>query len=297
MNSLVDIRLETRIIASYYHTPSEIAQEIFLTVLRAGHLHAGPQYRVERRICAGHDLLFCLKGGGFVMTGGHAYSVGPGQMGWLNGHYPHAHWANPAGPWELLWARIDGHILERLWGDLDVKRLPVFDFAEPQRIAAGFRRIFRTINNNPPAMEAHMNADIANIIACVCETRQIHRMAPTPGAPRGLQTIIDDLNLYFYRQWRVEDLAEIAGMSVPNLFRYFRQITGATPISFLRRIRINQAKRRLVEGTDSIKEVAEQVGYADPFYFSRDFKRHTGMSPSDFRQHEIGESAEESITD
>jgi AraC-like DNA-binding protein len=135
------------------------------------------------------------------------------------------------------------------------------------------------VSSRPPDVRTRLN-----------QAQLDSRLAPAPGATGALQKTIDDLNLYFYRSWRVEDLAEIADMSVPNFFRCFRRVTGSTPINFLRRVRINQAKRRLIESTDSIKEVAEQVGYSDQFYFSRDFKHHTGMSPSDFRKHEIGKA-------
>jgi AraC-like DNA-binding protein len=54
----------------------------------------------------------------------------------------------------------------------------------------------------------------------------------------------------------------------------------------LRRERINQAKKRLIETDDSIAEIAEQTGYYDQFYFSRDFKRMTTVTPSGYRQRE-----------
>ena len=284
----IGIGIGTRIIESYYHTPSETARSIFLTALRAGHLQAGSEYRIERRICVGHDLLLCLKGRGFVQIFGCVHPVLPGELAWLNGHHPHAHWADPTDPWELLWARIEGHILQQIFSDLEVQRTPVFEFADPKGVTRIFRRILRTMNSNSPAMEARVNADASCLISSLFETRQHNRLIPNLGANGALQTTVDKLNLYFYRPWRIEELAHTAGMSVPNFFRSFRRMTGSTPINYLRRIRINQAKRRLIESTDSIKEIAEQVGYSDQFYFSRDFKHHTGMSPSDFRTHELG---------
>ena len=76
----------------------------------------------------------------------------------------------------------------------------------------------------------------------------------------------------------------LTSLSVPHFSRRFRQVFHAAPIDWLRRERITHAKRRLLESGDSIKEVAEQVGYHDAFYFSREFKRYTGSSPSDCRR-------------
>ncbi len=75
-------------------------------------------------------------------------------------------------------------------------------------------------------------------------------------------------------------------MSVTNFFRHFKAATGTSPIDWLRRERINQAKRHLLETDGSMAEIARQTGYYDQFYFSRDFKRMTGVSPSAYRQRE-----------
>ena len=59
------------------------------------------------------------------------------------------------------------------------------------------------------------------------------------------------------------------------------------PIDWLRRERVNQAKRRLTESSDAIEEIATQVGYNDRFFFSRDFNKLTGYSPREFRRREV----------
>jgi AraC-like DNA-binding protein len=75
-------------------------------------------------------------------------------------------------------------------------------------------------------------------------------------------------------------------MSESHFSRLFKSCIGTSPIDWLRRERINQAKHRLIESEDPIKEVARQVGYSDQFFFSKDFKRMTRMTPTQFRQQE-----------
>ena len=90
-----------------------------------------------------------------------------------------------------------------------------------------------------------------------------------------------------FRPWRVEELAVLAGSSVSHFFRRFRKATGATPLDWLRRERISEAKRRLSQSRDPIRVIAEDLGYGDQFYFSRDFKKLVGLSPRHYRQQEI----------
>ena len=92
--------------------------------------------------------------------------------------------------------------------------------------------------------------------------------------------------LSYFQPHRVAQLAGIAGMSASHFSRVFKAAFGTSPIDWLRRERINQAKRRLAETGDDIKQIAEQVGYGDRFYFSKDFKNLTGLTPREFRRRE-----------
>jgi AraC-like DNA-binding protein len=282
-----------RIFESQYHTPARAAQEVFIVALRAGHLQADPDYRIERRTCAGHDLLLCLRGRGFVQTGGRTFPVEPGELAWLNGHHPHAHWADRGDPWRLLWARLDGAVLGRLFEILGGPAAPVFRLPAPQRAAAAIRSIIRLLRQRPAALDALVHVQASALIGCLFEGRHTELEGaadPVPAPAPGLRRVLTELTVYYYRPWRVGQMASLAGLSVPHFFRCFQKATGTTPVRFLRQERISQAKRRLLESRDSIKEIAEQVGYSDPFYFSRDFKLHTGMSPAQFRKRELGVS-------
>jgi len=281
---------KTRFLQSWYHTPSAVARELFVVVLRAGHLQAAPDYRIERRACAGHDLLLCLKGGGWISAGGKEFAVVRGQLAWLQGRYPHAHWADPPAPWHLLWARIDGTGLDRLAAALGVQRSPVFCLAPEANAVRRFRAVLRLMRTRPRALEALLHVEVTCLLGALFATR-LGEAEPFQELPPGLRIVIEHLSVHYHRPWRVEVLAREAGMSVPHFFRRFRQATGLTPINYLRRERINHAKRRLVESTDSIKEIAEQTGYLDQFYFSREFKKLTGECPSAFRRRESDRKA------
>lgn len=63
----------------------------------------------------------------------------------------------------------------------------------------------------------------------------------------------------------------------------FKRKTGLPPVSFLKQLRVDMAKRLLSEGVYTITEIAEMIGMKDPYYFSRVFREVTGMSPKAFR--------------
>ena len=78
-------------------------------------------------------------------------------------------------------------------------------------------------------------------------------------------------------------LAHAGGLSASQLRRLLLQWTGLSPMAFLRRARVDRARRLLADPDLSIKQVAFRCGFTDPFHFSRVFRRVDGLSPTQFR--------------
>jgi len=88
----------------------------------------------------------------------------------------------------------------------------------------------------------------------------------------------------YRRPYSLERLASSFGCKPAYLLRLYRRVTGRTPTQDLIRLRIEKAKRLLVGHPHiEIKQVASAVGYDDPLYFSRVFKKETGQNPSAFK--------------
>jgi AraC family transcriptional regulator len=81
-----------------------------------------------------------------------------------------------------------------------------------------------------------------------------------------------------------ETLAEVAGFSVPHFHRVFTATTGESAVSYVRRMRLERAGRKLRMGAVDITEVARAAGYESHAAFGKAFKGQFGLSPSEFRQ-------------
>lgn len=128
--------------------------------------------------------------------------------------------------------------------------------------------------------------DIGPELDAACEffVRAFVRLAATGNSHERrdwLHAVFDYIDHHLDCGICVEDLAAVAGLSVGHFHRRFRQATCETPVQYLTRRRLETALLYLQQSGMSIKAVAEAVGFNDPLYFSRVFRKRFGMPPSD----------------
>lgn len=80
------------------------------------------------------------------------------------------------------------------------------------------------------------------------------------------------------------ELADTSGYSRQHLGRLFRKVLGITPMQYQQHLRLERAQQLLREGTLTVAAVAHALGYDDPYFFSRQFKKHIGLSPTDWQR-------------
>ena len=99
-----------------------------------------------------------------------------------------------------------------------------------------------------------------------------------------IDKIFKHINQNFVRQIPLEEVADIASMTVPAFCRYFKRSTGKTYTRFVNEYRIVQARRLLTETTNSITDVCYECGFNNFSHFNKLFKEFTGQSASQYRK-------------
>jgi AraC-like DNA-binding protein len=83
---------------------------------------------------------------------------------------------------------------------------------------------------------------------------------------------------------RLGEIADQIGVTPEHLIRLFTQRFGVTPMQYFRRLKLEAGGSMLINSRLSVKEISWQLGYANPFHFSRSFKAFSGVSPREFRR-------------
>ena len=98
-----------------------------------------------------------------------------------------------------------------------------------------------------------------------------------------LRAVTEYIHQHYHEPLRRDDLARMAGLSSAQFHCLFKEITGFTPIDFVRHARIRHAQELLITTWEPVKFIAARCGYEDEYVFSKSFKRCCGFSPRQYR--------------
>lgn len=100
------------------------------------------------------------------------------------------------------------------------------------------------------------------------------------------------INANFHKEISLDDVSREVDISPYYFSKIFKEETGKNFIEYVTEIRMEKAKELLQSSTLSMKEICGEVGYADPNYFSRTFKKNVGLTPTEYKE---GRSSEKKI--
>lgn len=232
--------------------------------------------------------MYIVKGRGEGEYRGERFRAGPGQAVLMDLADVHGYRCDPQAPWEMFWVRFDGPgvhaALESLLRAGGSCVLPV---ADGHRMRRDFRALFRLLGSQGPGREAWAAARLVALLANVQEgLLRTKRSAGAGGAtaPAGIEAALKMLRERHQETVALCEAARTARMSPYHFLRRFKQATGFTPMAYLEHYRIERAQELLLAQPELLlKEIAARVGYQDPAYFSRVFRKRAGQSPRAYR--------------
>lgn len=258
-----------------------------LLVTDAGYFPRARLHRVERPLGVATELvILCLGGVGWIRCGEATRKVGSGDLAWLPAHESHAYGSGEEDPWTIVWAHFAGAEVEG-WRDLlglaGAARPPVLSLPDDRLEDLAFDRVYAALEGG---------FAVRNLVAAAAALRHALSTGAAIGTdlrdPRSAEdrvaVSVELLRTDWLRPHRLAELATAAKVSVAHYSVLFRRQTGFSPIDFLIRLRVRHACRMLDTTLLSVREIGERIGYQDPYYFTRCFRRVMGYSPRAYRK-------------
>ena len=162
---------------------------------------------------------------------------------------------------------------------LGLNKVSCFPLESPEGLLSLFHRIGELIQSNTPS-------DIPLLMGKCHELLTFLSLHTRPARTSRnlLNILVERLEQNLDEELSIQNLADELHMSVSWLEKLFKKKYRMTPVEYRLSCRIEQAKYLLKHTENSLKEIAYQLGYCNPYYFSSEFRRMTGFSPSVFRK-------------
>jgi AraC family transcriptional regulator len=143
------------------------------------------------------------------------------------------------------------------------------------------RRVYDEMRRMDSAAPLAIEGLLLELVASASRTREQNGSS---GRPRWLEDARDRIHVELGARPSLTGLAESVGVHPVTLARAFRRAYGCTVGEYVRRLRIERAVRRLADTDLPLAEIAVAEGFSDQSHFSNLFRRHTGLSPFQFRR-------------
>lgn len=230
-------------------------------------------------------LNLTLSGSGRINRGDERFATKPGDLLLWPPRTPHDYGADPAtGRWTHLWVYFHPRPAWFDWlgwpvASAGVLRLRLHDDPRLAVVTARFHDVIAAYRAAASRRTALTLAWTELLLLTIDQANPLAR----PGIDPRIQSALDHLHGHYAAPATVASLARRAGLSPSRFAHRFREQTGVPPLTWLEQRRIAVASDLLQATGLPVGEIAAAVGYEDPAYFARVFRRRTGATPRAFR--------------
>lgn len=256
-----------------------------LIVTDAGYFpSAGEHVRVRPHGAEEAILLLCAAGTGWIVAGGERVTLTPSTCALIPAGLAHSYGSSDVHPWTIWWCHVRGTDLRDL-GEIFGARheLTTVGLRSLDRVTALFDEIVSSLERGQTPAHLLSTSGLAwHLFTQIV----VDRILPQTGTP--LERAIRYLDERIDSSVRVAELAALVGLSPSHLTATFSKATGGGVTAYHITMKMSRA-RGLLDATGlSIGEVARAVGYNDPLYFSRQFRKLHGVDPTTYRSQHKG---------
>lgn len=242
-------------------------------------------YRERPDGCADNILLYCLRGKGWYIIGdrrfqlkANEYVIIPATRQYLS------YGADNNDPWTISWVHFSGKHM-----DVFNRSFRITPFGGPEAILYNEKglQIWETMYKTLEKRFSKENLTYTNLCLYNYVATFLYPEKFVNVKKQDKRDQIEDAIQYMRSQLHtivsVNDMAQRLQLSVSHFTSLFRKATGMSPFDYYIHLKLQRACLLLYNSDIKVKEVAAELGYEDPYYFSRLFKKYMNVSPEQYR--------------
>jgi AraC-like DNA-binding protein len=265
--------------------PSPTARRLLWHLFSIGSRRVTQIDRHERFEKPGAHLFWVQSGEGELEYKSTKFELKRGKKVWLvDMGQPRTYLPATGKHLAIVGFRFGGPGLEFWHEVLKVTDNPEFNLEDARFSSTLQSELLRLVKRKPTGWEWQVHLRITEMLGKLLMAREL-LTSPHAELPAPVMRVLNAIAANPSRDWKAKELAVIAKVSYSGLRAAFQKSGQGTVHEHIQRARLDQARLLLADKRLSVKDVSGQLNFSSEFYFSHFFRHHTGMTPTEFRQH------------
>lgn len=269
-------------ILSKYIRKKDFLHSLFIT-----HIGYFPKalyhYRERRNGCDDYILLYSLGGKGHIEIEKAKFELRPNQFIIIPPHRFHRYQADLHDPWTLYWVHFSSNKLTELNNEFKVAQFYApTDMHYNEKIPDIWVEMYSSLASGYSVGSiGYANFCLYRFLSFFLFPNNNYKISEkeTP-----IDKSIEYMKANINKRLSTDEIARLFQYSSSHFTAIFKKKTGLSPIDYFINMKIHYACQMLSQSDLKIKEIADKVGYDDPYYFSRLFKQIMSKSPKEYRK-------------
>lgn len=243
-------------------------------------------YRERPEGSAAYIVIYCTGGEGWyrvhnrkrqLLQKGYAVVIPAGMA--------HEYASSSEHPWSIYWWHMRGAHVADFFSSAAENSEPIpVPVEKSLKIVELFDECYELLQKGYTLNHIIYVSQLASHLAAILSFSQLQPLSSQQQRQKhDIEVIVKFMTEHLEEHLSLKELAAESKLSIPHFTHMFKKATGYSPIDYYLRLKIQLACQHLDLTDHSIKEISHRLGFQDPYYFSRLFKKIMGCSPSQYR--------------
>jgi AraC family transcriptional regulator of arabinose operon len=229
-----------------------------------------------------HQLIFSRKGTGLLHTPDRDYVINEGDYFYLKPNESHGY-ESTCNSWSTDWILFKGHYMDETLIALGFDRSESYTYKNNPKISTHFTEMVLNLQSNKPGKGYLASSQLYEMLIMLQQNKLLSDQSHTNTEAHIMNPVIAYIDDHYQTDISLDELAREVAITPQHLCKVFKDTLHMRPFEYIIKRSLMAAKKLLLATTLPIKTISQSVGYADNSYFGVLFKRHEGITASEYR--------------
>ena len=230
-------------------------------------------------------LFYCEDGSGWCKIEDKKFDINPNEFFMLPQNLEHSYGSDPDNPWSVYWMHIGGDALPYFNKLHAVQKLgKPFQIKNNGDILSVYSKMYKALELGYSTDNLiFVNMTLYHFLTLFIYNARHYPVSNTDKTDC-VDTAILHMKTHINENISLDELSKLSNYSASRFCSLFKQKTGYAPIDYFIQMKMQKASQELDFTDRHIKDIALSMGFDDPYYFSKRFRKAIGVSPQKYRQ-------------